>query len=439
MKLLHFVSSPTNTLSGDVTVPGDKSISHRSIILGAIAKGTTTISGFLEGEDCLATLKAFQAMGVAVEGPVAQRVVIQGVGKYGLQKPTGVIDCGNSGTTIRLLSGLLAAQSFDSVLTGDASLQKRPMERVSRPLAQMGAEIRTTEGKPPLFIRGGCKLNGITYEMPEASAQVKSCLLLAGMYAEGETRVIEPGFTRDHTERMLTTFSYPIQKSENTIIINSESECLGTDIIVPGDISSAAFFIVAATIIPGSELVIRNVGINPTRTGIIQILTSMGADISLNNKRLCGEELVADLYVKYAPLEGIDIPSELVPIAIDEFPAIFIAAACAKGQTLLHGARELRCKESDRIGAMVEGLQNLGIEAQAFDDGLYINGGELNGGEVNSFSDHRIAMAFAIAGAVAKNPVTIKNCANVATSFPTFVQTANKVNLAIKEINDEVR
>lgn len=439
MNLLHFLSSPAKALQGDITVPGDKSISHRSIILGAIAKGTTTISGFLDGEDCLATLKAFQSMGVAIEGPVAKRVVIHGVGKYGLQKPKGAIDCGNSGTSMRLLAGLLAAQSFDSELTGDESLRKRPMERISRPLKQMGAELVTTEGKAPLFIHGGQTLQGISYEMPEASAQVKSCLLLAGMYAQGETRVIEPGFTRDHTERMLTTFSYPIQKAENTIIINSDSECLGTDIIIPGDISSAAFFIVAATLIPGSEIVIRNVGINPTRTGIIQILTSMGADISLDNKRLCGEELVADLYVKHAPLEGIDIPSALVPLAIDEFPVIFIAAACAKGQTLLHGARELRSKESDRIGAMVDGLQRLSIEAQGFDDGIYINGGILQGGEVDSYHDHRIAMAFAIAGAVAKSSVLIKNCTNVATSFPTFVKTAKQMNLAIKEIHDDVR
>lgn len=439
MNLLDFVSSPANALQGDITVPGDKSISHRSIILGAIAKGTTTISGFLEGEDCLATLKAFKAMGVAIEGPVAERVVIHGVGKYGLKKPQKIINCGNSGTSMRLLAGLLAAQAFDSELDGDESLRKRPMERVSRPLMQMGAEIVTTDGRPPMHIRGGHTLHGIRYEMPEASAQVKSCLLLAGLYAQGETRIIEPGLTRDHTERMLTTFSYPIQKAENTIIINSESECLGTDIIVPGDISSAAFFIVAATLIPGSEILIRNVGINPTRTGVIQILTRMGADISFNNKRLCGEELVADLCVRHAQLEGIDIPTSLVPLAIDEFPVIFIAAACAKGQTLLHGARELRCKESDRIGAMVDGLQRLGIEAQAFDDGLYINGGELQGGEVKSYHDHRIAMAFAIAGAVAKNPVTIKDCVNVATSFPTFVKTANKIKLAIKEIRDEVR
>jgi 3-phosphoshikimate 1-carboxyvinyltransferase len=438
MKLLDFVSSPVKAIQGEISVPGDKSISHRAIILGAIAKGTTIVNGFLEGEDCLATLKAFQSMGVVIEGPVNQRVVIHGVGKHGLQKPKTVLDCGNSGTSMRLLAGLLAAQSFDSELTGDASLQKRPMERVSRPLMQMGAEITTTEGRPPLHIRGGHSLQGISYEMPEASAQVKSCLLLAGMYAQGETCVIEPGFTRDHTERMLTTFSYPIHKSENTIIINSESECLGTDIVVPGDISSAAFFIVAATLIPGSELVIKNVGINPTRTGIVQILTRMGANIRLNNKHLSGEELVADLVVKHAQLEGIDIPTSLVPLAIDEFPVIFIAAACAKGQTLLHGARELRCKESDRIGAMVEGLQQLGIEAQAFEDGLYINGGILQAGEVNSYHDHRIAMAFAIAGAVATGPVTIKDCINVATSFPTFVETANTIKLAIREVENEV-
>lgn len=439
MSSLDFLCKPAHSLKGDITVPGDKSISHRAIILGSIAKGTTTISGFLEGEDCLATLKAFRLMGVQIEGPIAQRVVIQGVGKYGLHKPKNIIDCGNSGTSMRLLAGLLAAQTFDSELIGDESLQKRPMERVSRPLMQMGAEIMTSEGKPPLYIRGGHSLHGISYEMPEASAQVKSCLLLAGLYAQGETKVIEPGLTRDHTERMLTTFSYPIQKAENAIIINSESECLGTDIIVPGDISSAAFFIVAATLIPGAELLIRNVGINPTRTGIIQILCSMGADIKLCNKRLCGEELVADLAVKHAQLEGIDIPTSLVPLAIDEFPIIFIAAACAKGQTILHGAKELRSKESDRIGAMVEGLQNLGVEAQAFEDGLYINGGHLQGGEVNSFHDHRIAMAFAIAGAVASGPVKIKDCKNVATSFPTFVKTAKAIKLNIEEIANEVR
>ena len=337
---------------------------------------------------------------------------------------------------MRLLTGLMAAQAFDSELTGDASLLKRPMERVSRPLMLMGAEVATCEGRPPISIRGGQTLQGISYEMPEASAQVKSCLLLAGLYAQGETRVIEPGLTRDHTERMLTTFSYPIQKMDNALIVNAGSECRGTDIVVPGDISSAAFFMVAATLIPGSNVFIRNVGINPTRTGIIQILKLMGASISIHNKRLCGEELVADLHVLHAPLEGIEIPVALVPLAIDEFPVLFVAAACAQGQTLLHGAKELRCKESDRIGAMADGLQILGIDAQALDDGIFINGGSLQGGVVNSRHDHRIAMAFAIAGAIAETPVKILDCANVATSFPAFVKTANKLHMAIQEIDE---
>ncbi len=437
MKSHHFISSPVESIQGDMTVPGDKSISHRAIILGGLAKGITTVSGFLDGEDCLATLRAFQSMGVKIEGPVSQCVVIHGVGKYGLEKPKSIIDCGNSGTTMRLLAGLLAAQSFDSELTGDASLLRRPMERVSRPLHQMGADVITTNGRPPLHIRGARPLQGISYDMPEASAQVKSCVLLAGLYAQGETRVIEHGLTRDHTERMLTAFSYPIHKSDNTIVINARSECQGTDIIVPGDISSAAFFIVAATLIPNAALWIRNVGINPTRTGVIQILKRMGANIKLTNKRLCGEELVADMYVRHSPLEGIDIPAAMVPLAIDEFPALFIAASCAKGQTVLHGAKELRCKESDRIGAMADGLQRLGIDAQALDDGIIIQGGTLQGGEVDSRHDHRIAMAFSMAGAVAKAPITIKHCANVATSFPAFVSTANRVKFMIQEIKDE--
>ncbi|MBA2711060.1 MAG: 3-phosphoshikimate 1-carboxyvinyltransferase [Tatlockia sp.] len=437
MTRLDFISSPVKSLRGEITIPGDKSISHRSIILGAISKGETRVSGFLDGEDCLATLKAFQAMGVKIEGPFEQRLIIHGVGKHGLTKPDEIIDCGNSGTSMRLLAGLLSAQAFDSQLTGDKSLVKRPMERVSRPLIQMGADVLTTAGRPPLQIRGGRLLQGIAYKMPEASAQVKSCLLLAGLYAKGETQIIEPGLTRDHTERMLKAFSYPVQKNGNKVVINSENEGIGTNIKVPGDISSAAFFIVAASLIPGSELTIKNVGINPTRTGIIQILALMGADISLENHRLYGDELVADVYIKYAELKGIEIPADLVPVAIDEFPIIFIAAACAKGQTLLHGAKELRCKESDRIGAMVEGLQCLGIEAQSFDDGLSIKGGKLTGGEVLSHHDHRIAMSFTIAGAVAEEPVIIKDCKNVGTSFPGFVETANHIKMAIKELQDE--
>lgn len=434
MSTRDFISHPIAKSTGDITVPGDKSISHRSIIFGALAKGTTVIEGFLDGEDCLATLKAFRAMGVAIEGPFNQRVVIHGVGKLGLKKPYEVIDCGNSGTSIRLLAGLLAAQSFNSTLTGDESLLKRPMLRVSMPLALMGAHVCTDNGKPPLVISGGLPLQAIDYLMPETSAQVKSCILLAAMYAKGTTRIRETGISRNHTELMLQAFSYPLKVVDDSIMIDGDGECVATNIRVPGDISSAAFFIVAATIIPQSSLIIREVGINPTRTGIITILRAMGADITILNQRYHGHELVADLQINYAPLHGITIPPELVPLAIDEFPIIFIAAACATGQTILHGAKELRVKESDRIGAMVEGLKRLGIEVEDFDDGLQIQGGIFQGGVVDSRGDHRIAMSFAIAGARAQAPVTIKNCANVATSFPGFIQTAHAVHLKIEDI-----
>lgn len=431
--MLNFISKPVGCLKGEITVPGDKSISHRSIIFGAIAIGTSVIDGFLDGEDCIATLKAFQSMGVRIEGPDKQRVIIHGVGKYGLKQPQNIIDCGNSGTSMRLLAGLLAAQQFDSQLTGDESLLKRPMLRISRPLSQMGADVTTQDGKPPIVIKGGKKLNGIHYVMPEASAQVKSCLLLAGMYAEGQTKITENAVSRDHTERMLRTFSYPVQIQDGAIIIDCNGECHGTRLNIPGDISSAAFFIVAASITPGSDVLIRNVGINPTRTGIIHILTEMGADIRVLNQRAYGEEPVADLHIRYSQLKGIDIPASMVPLAIDEFPVIFIAAACAQGKTTLHGAKELRLKESDRIGAMVDGLNQLGVHAEGFDDGILIEGGSIQGGEVNSRGDHRIAMSFAIAGAVASAPVTIKNCANVATSFPSFVTTANMLHSQIEE------
>ncbi|MGX6641770.1 3-phosphoshikimate 1-carboxyvinyltransferase [Legionella pneumophila] len=431
--MLNFISKPVGCLKGEITVPGDKSISHRSIIFGAIAIGTSVIDGFLDGEDCIATLKAFQSMGVRIEGPDKQRVIIHGVGKYGLKQPQNIIDCGNSGTSMRLLAGLLAAQQFDSQLTGDESLLKRPMLRISRPLSQMGADVTTQDGKPPIVIKGGKKLNGMHYVMPEASAQVKSCLLLAGMYAEGQTKITENAVSRDHTERMLRTFSYPVQIQDGAIIIDCNGECHGTRLNIPGDISSAAFFIVAASITPGSDVLIRNVGINPTRTGIIHILTEMGADIRVLNQRAYGEEPVADLHIRYSQLKGIDIPASMVPLAIDEFPVIFIAAACAQGKTTLHGAKELRLKESDRIGAMVDGLNQLGVHAEGFDDGILIEGGSIQGGEVNSRGDHRIAMSFAIAGAVASAPVTIKNCANVATSFPSFVTTANMLHFQIEE------
>ncbi|KTD82282.1 3-phosphoshikimate 1-carboxyvinyltransferase [Legionella waltersii] len=434
MTEINFISKPLSTIRGEITVPGDKSISHRSLIFSSIAKGVSTIDGFLDGEDCLATLNAFKSMGVKIHGPVMQRIIIEGVGKHGLQAPKEMIDCGNSGTSIRLLAGLLAAQTFDSCLSGDESLRKRPMLRVSRPLSQMGADIQTCDGKPPIIIHGNKRLQGIEYLMPEASAQVKSCILLAGMYASGKTIITEPAVSRDHTERMLKTFSYPLSVVGNRIEIEGKGECKATELMVPGDISSAAFFIVAASIIPGANIIIRNVGLNPTRIGVIHILREMGAKINVLNQRASGEEEIGDLQIEYSQLRGITIPESMVSLAIDEFPILFIAAACAQGRTILHGARELRMKESDRIGSMVQGLTQLGVNAEGFEDGVSIQGGLIKGGEVDSFGDHRIAMSFAIAGAVASSPVLIKNCANVATSFPSFVSTANRLQFQIEEL-----
>lgn len=439
MKSLRFTSNPARKLRGETTVPGDKSISHRSIIFGAIAEGTSNVTGFLDGEDCLATIKAFRAMGVRIEGPEKQKVIIHGVGKYGLQKPDEWIDCGNSGTSMRLLCGLLAAQRFDSGLTGDSSLVKRPMARIIKPLTQMGAVIKSHDDKAPLLITGGQTLQGIEYHMPIASAQVKSCLLLAGLYAEGETRVYEPEVTRDHSERMLKTCHYPVQVEENRVSINNSGALKACNIEVPGDISSAAFLMVAASIVADSDIIIRNVGINSSRTGIIHLLQKMGANITLLNKRQLGDEPVADIQVQYAPLKGIDIPEEMVPLAIDEFPVLFIAAACAKGTTRLTGAEELRSKESDRIGSMMEGLQRLGIQAEGFHDGAIIQGGHLQGGQVNSYGDHRIAMAFAVAGAAAKQTVIIDDCENVRTSFPHFVRIVNALEMAVQEKEYEIR
>jgi 3-phosphoshikimate 1-carboxyvinyltransferase len=430
--MTDYISHPVTTLHGRIQVPGDKSISHRAIMLGAIAQGTTTIHGFLEGDDCLATMQAFRDMGVRIEGPQNQTVLIHGVGKHGLTKPNQPLDCGNSGTSMRLLAGLLAAQSFGSQLTGDTSLKKRPMNRVTLPLMRMGAKIETSHGRPPLLISGGQTLHGIRYEMPEASAQVKSCLLLAGMYAEGETWVTEPAVSRDHTERILSAFSYPLQHKDSCLIIDNRYECIGTHIEIPGDLSSAAFFIVAATIIPNSHITIQKVGMNATRTGVIDVLTQMGANIHIENQRYFGAEEVVDLTIRSAPLKGITISPALVSLAIDEFPIIFIAAACAEGKTVLSGAKELRCKESDRISTMASGLTQLGIGATPTEDGIIIQGGKLQGGCVDSFQDHRIAMAFSIAGAVASAPVTIRDCKHISTSFPGFIETAQAIKLNIQ-------
>ena len=431
----QYIVQPGGKLTGELRVPGDKSISHRSIMLGAIAEGVTQVTGFLEGEDALATLTAFREMGVKIEGPEAGRVTIHGVGMNGLTLPENALDLGNSGTSIRLLSGLLAGQNFNTVLKGDSSLAKRPMGRVIDPLAKMGAVIGSHEGKLPLHVQGGNTLYAIAYELPMASAQVKSCLLLAGMYAKGKTIIVEPAPTRDHSERMLAGMSYPVEVDGNKITIEGGGRLLATDIDVPSDISSATFFMVGAAIAPDSDITLRHVGINPTRIGVINILKLMGANITLSNEAVTGGEPVADIRVRYAPLKGIQIPVEQVPLAIDEFPAIFIAAACADGQTVLTGAEELRVKESDRIQAMADGLTILGIDATATDDGMIIEGGTIGSGEVDSLGDHRIAMSFAIAGLQAGGTIIIKDCANVATSFPNFVELASTSGLVLGELD----
>ncbi|UVE19023.1 bifunctional prephenate dehydrogenase/3-phosphoshikimate 1-carboxyvinyltransferase [Pseudomonas sp. LS44] len=431
---LIYLANPGGSLSGRIRVPGDKSISHRSIMLGSLADGITEVEGFLEGEDALATLQAFRDMGVVIEGPHHGRVTIHGVGLHGLQPPPGPLYLGNSGTSMRLLSGLLVAQSFDTTLTGDASLSKRPMNRVAKPLREMGAVIDTgPEGRPPLQIKGGQQLTGMRYDMPMASAQVKSCLLLAGLYAAGETAVTEPAPTRDHTERMLRGFGYPVAVDGNTATVESGHKLAASHIEVPADISSAAFFLVAASIAEGSELLLEHVGINPTRTGVIDILKLMGADIGLENQREVGGEPVADLRVRAAKLKGIDIPEELVPLAIDEFPVLFVAAACAEGRTVLRGAEELRVKESDRIQVMADGLQALGVKAEPTPDGIIIDGGAIGGGEVWSHGDHRIAMSFSVASLRATAPIRIHDCANVATSFPNFLGLASNVGIRVAE------
>lgn len=430
---IEFEVRPGGQLSGEIRVPGDKSISHRSIMLGSLAEGTSTVTGFLDGEDCLATLNAFRAMGVKIEGPDDGRVVVHGVGLHGLRAPEGPLYMGNSGTSMRLMAGILAGQSFDSELTGDASLSRRPMRRVTDPLRLMGAEIETSpDGTPPLRIHGGRRLHGIDYPLPMASAQVKSCVLLAGLYAEGRTCVTEPAPTRDHTERMLQGLGYALEKDGATVCLEGGGRLQGRDIDVPSDISSAAFFLVGASIAEGSDLLIRHVGMNPTRTGVIDILRLMGADIEVLDPREAGGEPVADLRVRSAPLKGIAIPETLVPLAIDEFPALFIAAACAEGETLLTGAEELRVKESDRIQVMADGLVACGIDAEPRPDGIRIRGGQLHGATVDSHGDHRIAMSFAMAALRADGPIRIRDCANVNTSFPGFAELARRAGLDIE-------
>ncbi len=429
----EFVVEPCAGIAGRVRVPGDKSISHRALMLGAIASGTTQVDGFLEGEDCLATLRAVASLGVNVQRPAPGEVVIEGVGLRGLGRPRSVLDMGNAGTAMRLFMGLLSAQGFDSELIGDESLMRRPMERVAKPLRAMGAQIETQDGRPPVRIRGGAALRGLRYEMPVASAQVKSAVLLAGLYAEGETTVVEPAVTRDHTERMLQSFGANVVARGGSATVLPAAQLEAARISVPGDFSSAAFFIVAACIGAREPFVIEGVGVNPTRTGLLEMLALMGADLRLVNHRSAGAEPVADIEVRPARLRGIRVPERLVPLAIDEFPAFFIAAACADGETVVTGAEELRVKESDRIAVMARGLDALGVPNEVRADGLSIEGGPFGGGVVESHGDHRVAMSFAVASLRASAPIEIRDVANVATSFPGFAATARAVGLRLAE------
>lgn len=429
--------SPTATVHGRLRVPGDKSVSHRALMLGGIAHGETRIDGFLDSEDCLATLAALRALGVQIERPAQREVVVQGVGLRGLRAPVQALDMGNAGTAMRLFMGLLAGQSFDSTLIGDRSLMRRPMERAAAPLRLMGARLDTLDGRPPVHVRGGVGLHGIDYPLPVASAQVKSAVLLAGLYAEGETRVTEPAVTRDHTERMLGGFGVELRRSGATATLRGGQALQGARIAVPGDFSSAAFFMVAGSIAREGSLVLENVGLNPTRTGLLDILRAMGADITVEQQGGQGPEPVATLTVRPARLRGIEVPLELVPLAIDELPVFFIAAACAEGASSLRGAEELRVKESDRLAVMAAGLVALGVEHELLADGMRLAGrpatGEVfRGGRVDSHGDHRIAMSFAVASLQAAGEILIDDVANVATSFPGFAELARSAGLGLR-------
>lgn len=413
---------PGGSFTGVLRVPGDKSISHRAIMFAALADGVSHVSGFLNGEDCLATLRAFRAMGVAVDEISNTELRVHGVGIDGLRAPSGPLDLGNSGTSMRLMSGLLAGQPFDTVLTGDASLSTRPMRRVTEPLARMGAAIDSTEaGTAPLHIHGRRSLRGIDFESPVASAQVKSAVLLAGLYAHGTTTVTEPGVSRDHTERMLSAFGVAVGGSGLHCSVAGGQRLTASDVQVPADLSSATFPMVAALLTPGAEITLEGVGINASRAGVLKILEMMGGDFAIENQRAAGAEPIADIRVRHSALQGVDIPPALVPLAIDEFPAVFAAAALANGTTRVSGAAELRVKESDRLAAMANGLRAVGVAVDEFEDGMAVHGGAVQGGQVDSHGDHRIAMAFAAIGAAAQGQIEILNTDNVATSFPGFV------------------
>jgi len=429
---MHFTVNPSNVRDAAVTVPGDKSISHRALMLGSVANGSTDISGFLAGEDCLATLSAMRAMGVQIEQTGPTDIVVHGRGLHGLGRPESALDLGNSGTAMRLMAGLLSGQDFDSRLVGDESLSSRPMGRVITPLLAMGADIGSEDGRPPLTVRGNRALTAIEYELPVASAQVKSAVLLAGMYADGVTSVVEPAVTRDHTERMLGAMGVEVQTSGHRISVQGGQALKSCSIRVPGDLSSAAFVILAALLSENAEIVIESVGVNPTRTGVIDILQAMGADISLENPRLLSQEPVADIRVRSSAMQGGVVDPGLVSLAIDEFPVLFVAAAAARGTTRFSGIGELRVKESDRIAAMSAGLRALGIEVDESDDGAVVYGGKFTGGDVESFGDHRIAMSLAVAAGSSSGPVVVRDTAAVETSFPGFATLMASLGLNIE-------
>lgn len=429
---MRFKVTPSKVQNASVTVPGDKSVSHRALMLGSIAEGRTNVSGFLAGEDCLATLAAMRSLGVKITQPDATSMSIEGVGMHGLSAPAAELDLGNSGTAMRLMAGLLCGQAFNSVLTGDESLNGRPMGRIVTPLTAMGAAIESDcDGTPPLQIAGGLQLRGIHYELPMASAQVKSAVLLAGLYAEGTTSVSEPAVTRDHTERMLGLMGVSVESIDGNISIGGGQRLVGCDVRVPADLSSAAFVMLAAILSENADIKIMNVGVNPTRTGVIDILQSMGADISLENPQLLGEEPVADIRVRSSQLRGSRVDPALVSLAIDEFPVLFVAAAAASGATEFSGIGELRVKESDRISAMADGMRILGIQVDETDDGAVVHGGQFKGGTVQSYGDHRVAMSLALAGTVASDEVIVEDVDSVNTSFPGFCDCMGDLGVEI--------
>lgn len=415
-------------LRGEIEIPGDKSISHRAIMFGSLAKGTTEVTHFLQGADCLSTISCFQKLGIEIEN-TQEKIIIHGKGLQGLSAPTDILDCGNSGTTTRLISGILSGQNFTSTLTGDASIQKRPMKRIMDPLRQMGADITSVHDNncAPLMIKGS-NLHGIHYHSPIASAQVKSSILLAGLYAEGETRVTEPYISRNHSEIMLSHFGANVRTEGTTAILLPDPILEGQKIAVPGDISSAAYFIAAGLLVPGSEILLKNVGINPTRGGILRVAKEMGGEIELLNMNTDNGEPTADLLVKFSALHGITIGGEIIPTLIDEVPIIAIMAAFARGTTVIKDAAELKVKESNRIQVMVDNLKAMGADIESTDDGMIIHGGkDLHGAIIDSHMDHRIAMSFAIASLLADGHMTIldKNCVDI--SFPTFYQDLDRL------------